>query len=177
MGALGFENSYAFAMRREQAQRLGVAGIGDLVPHAAGFAMGGDYEFFARPEWRQVSDVYGLEFRERRSMDAALMYQAVAHGEVDVISAYSTDGRIDAYDLLVLEDERGAIPPYDAILLASGRLVREQPAVLAALEGFVGRIGAGAMRRLNGRVDQGGETPEAVARDVVEWLAGGASEP
>jgi osmoprotectant transport system permease protein len=177
VGALGFENTYALAMRREQAQRLGVARISELVPHAAGLSMGSDYEFFSRLEWRQLRAVYGLTFGERRSMDPALMYQAIAQAEVDVISAYSTDGRIEAFDLVVLEDDRGAIPPYDAILLASERLAREQPEVLAALEGLTGRIDAATMRRLNGRVDQGGETPDAVARDLVDRLAGSAAEP
>jgi osmoprotectant transport system permease protein len=101
-------------------------------------------------------------------MDSTLMYLAAAEGEVDVISAYSTDGRIDAFDLVLLEDERGAIPPYDAIVLASGRLSREQPGVVGALGALAGSLDAATMRRLIGRVDRDGETPEAVARDLVE---------
>ena len=66
-------------------------------------------------------------------MDSALMYQAVADGEVDVISAFSTDGRIVAYDLVLLEDDLGVIPPYDAIVLVSERIPREMPEVVGAL--------------------------------------------
>ena len=88
------------------------------------------------------------------------MYQAVANGQVDVISAFSTDGRIAAFDLVVLEDDRRAIPPYDAIMLASARLAREQPDVIAALRGLAGAIDAERMRRMNLAVDQRGSLPK-----------------
>ncbi|HVB37574.1 MAG TPA: ABC transporter permease/substrate-binding protein, partial [Vicinamibacterales bacterium] len=111
--ALGFENAYALAMREPQAARLGVRTITQLAPHAPELTIGSDYEFFARPEWQALRQLYGLRFRSQRSMDPALMYQAIQQGTVDVISAYSTDGRIAALNLRVLDDDRGAIPPYD----------------------------------------------------------------
>jgi osmoprotectant transport system permease protein len=91
------------------------------------------------------------------------MYQAVANGQVDVIGAFSSDGRIAALDLTVLPDERGAIPPYDAIILAGPRLVRERRDVLAALSALAGRIDADQMRRMNLAVDQEGAAPDDVA--------------
>jgi glycine betaine/choline ABC-type transport system substrate-binding protein len=100
-------------------------------------------------------------------MDPSLMYQALAGGQVDVISAFSTDGRIAALDLVLLRDERGVIPPYDAIVLAAPRLARERPAVLEALRRLEGALDAEAMQRLNGAVDQEGRTPREVAR---AWL-------
>jgi osmoprotectant transport system permease protein len=162
-GPLGFENAYALAMRREQAAELGVKSISDLARHAPRLAIGGDYEFFDRAEWRAIRDTYGLEFHDQRSMDPSLMYQAVANGQVDVIGAFSSDGRIAALDLTVLQDERGAIPPYDAIILAGSRLVRERRDVLAALGALAGRIDADDMRRMNRAVDQEGAAPEEVA--------------
>lgn len=164
IGALGFENAYALAMRRGQASSLGVRTIADLVPLASRFSIGGDYEFFGRPEWRSIREIYGLAFRDQRSMDPSLMYQAVANGQVDVIGAFSTDGRIASFDLAVLEDDKAAIPPYDAVMLAGARLVRERPDVVQALSGLTGAIDADEMRRMNLAVDQMGETPEAVAR-------------
>lgn len=162
-GPLGFENAYALAMRREQAAELGVKRISDLARHAPRLAIGGDYEFFDRAEWRAIRDTYGLKFHDQRSMDPSLMYQAVANGQVDVIGAFSSDGRIAALDLTVLQDERGAIPPYDAIILAGPRLVRERRDVLAALGALAGRIDADDMRRMNRAVDQEGAAPEEVA--------------
>ena len=152
--ALGFENAYALAMRREDAVRLGVRTIGELGARARSLAFGGDYEFFQRPEWRAVEQVYGLAPREKRSMDPSLMYEAIRTGQVDVISAFSTDGRIVSYDLQVLEDDRGAIPPYDAIVLASAQLAREQPEAIAALRALAGSIASASMH---------GEAPSAVA--------------
>ena len=97
------------------------------------------------------------------------MYQARgAAAQVDVISAFSTDGRIAALDLAVLDDDRRAIPPYDAVVLASARLAREQPEVLAALRPLAGAIDADTMRRLNAAVDQDGESAGAVARAFLE---------
>jgi osmoprotectant transport system permease protein len=167
VGSLGFENAYALAMRREQALDLGLRSIGDLTRSAPRLAMGADYEFFDRPEWRALRDAYRLEFRERRSMDPSLMYQAVANGQVDLISAFSTDGRIAALDLIVLEDDRHAIPPYDAVILAGARLARERPDVIAALRALTGRIDAERMRQMNLAVDQDGVTPAAVAREFL----------
>jgi osmoprotectant transport system permease protein len=103
-------------------------------------------------------------------MDSALMYQAAAQGDVDVITAFSTDGRIAAFDLRVLEDDRGAIPPYDAVVLAGPRLARRHPEVLAALRTLNGTIDAERMRRMNLEVDEGGRTPEEVARDFLAGL-------
>ena len=84
---------------------------------------------------------------------------------VQVISAYSTDGRIAAYDLLVLEDDLGVIPPYDAIVLGSARLVREAPQLADRLRALEGVLDAETMRRMNAAVDLEGESPGQVARD------------
>jgi osmoprotectant transport system permease protein len=170
--ALGFENAYALAIRRNDADRLGISRIGDLAAQAPRLVIGGDYEFFARPEWRDLERVYALRFRQQRTMDASLMYQAVAGGGVDVISAFSTDGRVAAFDLVVLEDERGAIPPYDAVILAGSRLVRERPEAIAALRALGGTIAADRMRRMNLAVDEQGESPSAVGDAFLLELRG-----
>lgn len=168
---LGFENTYALTVRAAEAERLGLQAISDLVDHAPRLAIGADVEFFARPEWPAVRDTYGLDFREQRAMDASLMYQAAATREVDVISAYTTDGRITAYDLRVLADDRGAIPPYDAIVLAGARLAREAPDVVRALARLDGAIDADRMRAMNLRVDEQGEDPATVAAAFVAALS------
>jgi osmoprotectant transport system permease protein len=170
---LGFENAYALAMRAGRAAELGVGTIGELAGRAPGLAIASDYEFFDRDEWRSLERVYGLSFRERRTMDPSLMYAALAAGSVDVISAYTTDGRIAADGLTVLEDDRRAIPPYDAILLAGPRLVRGRPEVIEALRALSGSISDRAMRRMNAAVDQEGESPRRVAAGFLDaWAAG-----
>jgi osmoprotectant transport system permease protein len=167
VASLGFENAYALAMRREDARSRGIGSISELAAQAPELTMGGDYEFFGRAEWRALVEVYGLRFRDQRTMDPALMYEAVATDAVDVISAFSTDGRIAADDLVLLEDDRHAIPPYDAVLLAGAELRNRHPAVVEALERLEGQIGGEAMRAMNASVDQAGESPRRVARDFL----------
>ena len=167
---LGFENAYALAVRAEDAERLDLRRVSDLRSHAPTLVIGGDYEFFARPEWAVIRDTYGLEFQTQRTMDSTLMYQAAAHGNVDVISAFSSDGRITAYGLAVLEDDRHAIPPYDALVLVSARLAQEAPAVLRALTRLDRVISVDQMRAMNLAVDEAGENPAAVARRFVGSL-------
>jgi osmoprotectant transport system permease protein len=164
LGGLGFENAYALAMKRERALKLGVKSIADLARHAPTFSIAGDYEFFSRPEWKAIREAYGLSFGRERQMQAEFMYQAAAAGEVDVISAYTSDGRITEHDLVVLEDPKQAIPPYDAILLVSPRRADDK-AFLAALGALIGAIDVKTMREANARASTGA-TPEAVAR----WL-------
>ncbi|RPI59077.1 MAG: ABC transporter permease subunit, partial [Lysobacterales bacterium] len=125
LGALGFENAYGLAMRRDHAERLGIATIADLAAHAPGLAIGADLEFFVRPEWEALRAAYGLEFASRRQFEPTFMYQAVVDGEVDVISAFTSDGRIAANELLVLADPVGAILPYDAIVLLAPTRARD----------------------------------------------------
>jgi osmoprotectant transport system permease protein len=162
--ALGFENTYALAMRRADAERLGVRRISDLVPLAGTLRLGADYELFQRPEWKAIERAYGgARFAERRSMDPSLLYEAARTHEVDVISAFSTDGRIAAYDLVVLEDDRHAIPPYDALVLVSAALARDHPEAVAALGGLAGTIDGDRMRRMNAAVDLTKDSPSEVA--------------
>ena len=167
---LGFENAYALAMRAEDAERLDLRRISDLRPYAPTLAIGGDYEFFARPEWAAIRDTYGLEFQTQRTMDSTLMYQAAAQGNVDVISAFSSDGRITTYGLAVLEDDRHAIPPYDALVLVSARLAQEAPEVLRALTRLDRLISVDQMRAMNLAVDEAGEHPAVVARRFIGSL-------
>ena len=161
---LGFENAYAMGMTRERAAELGVRSIGDLTRHSPELAIGGDYEFFGRPEWRELQARYGLAFAREVTMDSTLMYAAVDGGDVDVITAFSTDGRIPAFDLVLLDDPREAIPPYDAVLLLAPGTAERRPDLTRALEALTDRISDEAMRSANRRVDvDGGTVAEAAA--------------
>lgn len=164
---LGFENAYALAVRADDARQRSLTRISDLQAHAPALVMGGDYEFFARSEWRSIRESYELAFAELRTMDSTLMYQAAALGQVDVISAFSSDGRVRAYDLVVLEDDRTAIPPYDAMVLAGRGLAVRAPDVIAALSQLTDRLPIDRMRALNLAVDEAQEHPAAVAERFI----------
>ncbi|NUP06409.1 MAG: ABC transporter permease subunit [Polyangiaceae bacterium] len=168
LAALGFENTYCLAVREEDAERLGLHKLSDLASHARTLVIGADYEFFSRREWVDLQRVYGYTFAEKRSMDPALMYQAAREKQVDVVSAFSTDGRIAAYGLRVLEDDRHVIPPYDAIILARKGFSAEHPDIAEALKALAGTIDAATMREMNRAVDEQGRTPAEVARSFVQ---------
>ena len=129
----------------------------------------GDYEFFSRPEWAALQSAYGLSFRAQRQMQPEFMYPAVAAGEVDVVSAYTSEGRVAQYGLVLLDDPKHAIPPYDAILLVAPKDGRDQT-LIDALKPLVGAIDGDLMRAANARANVGGASgsPEAVAR----WMWG-----
>jgi len=167
IGSLGFENAYALAMTRKKADALGIHSLADLAAHAGDLTIASDYEFFARPEWKAVRDAYGLRFKAQRTMQPDFMYRAVAAQEVDVISAYSSDGQIAQYDLTVLDDPKHVFPPYDAVLLLAPKRAHDE-ALIAALKPLVGAIDVKVMREANLRGATGDTTPDAVAR----WLAG-----
>lgn len=167
LGGLGFENAYALVMPRRRAETLGVRSIADLASHAGALSIAGDYEFFSRPEWKALRDAYGLAFRAQRQMQPDFMYAAVAAGEVDVIAGYTSDGLIAKYDLVVLDDPKRAIPPYDAVLLAAPRRADDR-ALREALAPLIGKIDIAAMREANLRAAgrDGASAPDVVA----QWL-------
>jgi osmoprotectant transport system permease protein len=168
LGTLGFENAYALTMPRAKAEKLGIRSIADLAAHAPQLSIAGDYEFFERPEWKAIRAAYGLNFLKQRTMQSDFMYEAARGGDVDVLSAYSSDGRIKQYDLVVLADPKQAIPPYDAILLVAPRRVNNQK-FIAALMPLVGAIPVTLMREANLRASAGGA--QASAGEVAKWLA------
>ena len=153
LGSLGFENSYDLGMKRERAEALSIRTAEDLAKMAPELKLCSDYEFFSRPEWYQLRDTYGFKFKELVQGDSSFMYRAVAEGEVDVITAFSSDGRIAAYDLVLLDDPKLAFPPYDAILLTR-REAAERPGLVEALQPLIGAISAEDMGRANLMVDR-----------------------
>jgi osmoprotectant transport system permease protein len=165
LGSLGFENAYALAMRPDRAKALGVASIADLAREAPRLTLGSDLEFLSRPEWKAVEAAYGLRFKTKRSYQPTFMYRALEGGEADVISAFSSDGRIAADRLAVLTDPKAAIPPYDAVVLISPKRAGDRR-LTDALKPLIGRIPVSAMQAANYSVDrdQGKVSPAEAAK-------------
>ncbi len=168
---LGFENTYAIAVRRRTADSLGLRTLSDLAPVAPRLIGGFTPDFIGRDDGLPgLRRAYDLDFRDVRSLLQAVKYEALATGSVDVIDGYSTDGFIARYDLVVLEDDRGFFPPYDAAALVGRRLAEERPDVVAALSELSGRLDAVHMRDLNRRVELDGEAVAAVAERALREL-------
>ena len=162
---LGFENAYALAMRRADAERLGVRSISDLARVSAKLKLATDLEFLSRAEWMAMRSAYGLEFASMRAFTPVLMVAALKDGAADVITAYSSDGALAGADIVLLTDDLGALPAYDALLLvAPGRddLVRR-------LARYDGRISVDAMRIANWQADR--PTNKRSPAEAARWLA------
>jgi osmoprotectant transport system permease protein len=140
-----------------------------------------DAEFLTRPDgYAGLSEHYGFRFAsEPMQMDPGLMYKAVADGAVDVIDGFATDGRIPAYDLLVLDDDKGFFPPYYAAPLVRGGTLKDHPEIEEILNRLAGKLSDEAMGRLNYQVTEEGRKAADVARDLLtsQGLLGANASP
>jgi osmoprotectant transport system permease protein len=149
---LGFENSYALGMRREDAERLGIRTISDLRAHR-GLKLAFTHEFLGRRDgWAGLRATYRLT-QAARGVDHGLAYDALAAGEVDVIDVYTTDAKIDDGRIAVLADDRGFFPSYEAVLMHRLDLPERHPGAFAALSRLQGSLDERAMSRLNARAE------------------------
>jgi osmoprotectant transport system permease protein len=171
LGSLGFENAYVLAMRSQRAAALGIHSIANLAARAPTLKLGSDLEFLSRPEWQSIRTAYGLKFLKMTSYQPTFMYRALESGEADVISAFSSDGRIAADHLAVLTDPKRALPPYDAVILISPRKAGDAR-LRAALSPLLGKITVEAMRAANYEVDRDKDKlgPAQAARDLAATL-------
>jgi osmoprotectant transport system substrate-binding protein/osmoprotectant transport system permease protein len=166
---LGFENTYALAVREDVGERLGLRTISDLARHPtlrAAFTSG----FLERDDgWPGLRRHYGgLTLADVRAIEHALAYQALASGQVDVIDAFSTDGRLSQGRFRLLQDDRKFFPNYAAVLLARRSFVERAPRTWAAIERrLAGRIDTPAMTRLNARIDLEGRSIEQTAAEFL----------
>ena len=166
---LGFNNTYALAMRADHATRLNIDTIADLARHPD-LTFGFSNEFMDRADgWRALKQRYDLPQRRVQGLQHDLAYRAIGSGRVDVIDAYSTDAEIAAYDLVTLTDNRGHFPTYDAAYLYR----RDLPdRAMRALNRLAGQIDADAMRRANAAVKLDGERDTRVAARLLQQQAG-----
>jgi osmoprotectant transport system permease protein len=169
---LGFSNSYAIAVRRETAEQYGLRTLSDLARVSPQLVAGFTPDFIGRPDGLPgLEAAYGIRPRAVRALLAAVKYQALAEGRVDVIDGYETDGFILRYDLVVLLDDRGFFPAYDAAAIVGPRLARDRPDAIAILTRLSARLTEERMRALNERIEVAGEPIPEVARSALRDLS------
>jgi len=165
----GFNNTYCIVMRKDDAERLKLTKVSDLKPLAKDLIFGGTIEFLARPDGIPgLVKHYDLKFKDQRGMDPGLVYKAIAEKQVDVISGFATDGRIPAFNLVVLEDDLKFFPPYYAAPVVRNDLLAKAPQVAEILNRLAGKISDITMASLNYTVDGKKQDAEAVARDFLK---------
>ena len=165
----GFNNTYAIAVRDSEAESRDWATISDLKSDARKLKAGWTFEFSERPDgYPGLKSHYDFEFGQLIDLEASLMYQAMIQGEVDVICAFSTDGRIVEHDLRVLQDDEHFFPPYEAAPVIRRETLRRHPHLETILTKLSSQLDDESMRRLNGQVDNQKLSPKKVASVFLE---------
>lgn len=165
----GFNNTYCIVMRKDDAERLKVKKISDLKPVAKDLIFGATIEFMARPDGVPgLTKLYDLKFKDQKGMDPGLVYKAIAEKQVGLISGFATDGRIPAFDLVVLDDDLKFFPPYHAAPVVRMDLLAKAPRVADLLNRLAGKLSNIDMATMNYSVDGKKLEAETVARDYLK---------
>jgi glycine betaine/choline ABC-type transport system substrate-binding protein len=169
---LGFDDTFAMVIRGGDARASGITTLSAAARRSEGWRLGVGYEFLDRPDGLQgLQKAYALPLAGRpKTMDLGLLYRALEAKEVDLVAANATDGLLSVLDVVVLEDDRGFFPPYEAAFVVRAEALAREPRVRAALEELSGRLTAAVMRRLNQQVAGEHRRPADVARDFLDGL-------
>ena len=173
MPSLGFNNSFAIALRGDDERAAGIARLSDLAANAPRMRIGVGYEFLERPDgFAGLARTYGLQFAAPPVvMDLGLLYRALQAKQVDVVAGSNTDGIIGALGLKVLQDDRHYFPPYDAVPIVRPEALQQVNGMRAAMEQLIGRISTQDMRRMNYAVDGQKREISDVVHDFLRTLA------
>ena len=155
-GSLGFNDTYALAVKEEFAQKYHLQTIGDLIPIESKVRAGFSYEFMDRKDgYPGLIDSYHLNFSPKNvnRMEHSLSYQAIDQNAVDLIDVYSTDAKIKKLNLKLLKDDHNYFPVYQAVWVARTAFVENHPREWAALRALEGRISEQAMLDMNAEAD------------------------
>lgn len=176
---LGFDDTFAVVVRAEDARRLGIRTLSEAVRHSPSWRIGVGYEFLERADgYDGLVQTYGFRFRSpARVMDLGLLYRALLAREVDVVVGNSTDGAIERFGLVVLEDDRHYFPPYETAPVVRRQALEKVSALRTALARLGGTISTEAMRRLNLEVESGRVSAEEAARRFLDGLTAGPLRP
>ncbi|WP_210366849.1 glycine betaine ABC transporter substrate-binding protein [Bacillus sp. REN3] len=163
---LGFENTYTLAYTKDK--NIKAENFSDLVPYSKDLSFGAPHQFYERADgYDALVKAYGFEFKKSDSFDPNIMYEAVKDGKVDVIPAFTTDGRIVRYDLASLKDDKSFFPPYYAAPIVRQDVLDQFPDLEKTLNGLAGKISEEEMSEMNAKVDIDKEEPKKVARDFL----------
>ncbi len=167
---LGFNNTYTIAVRESDPYFKDVFYVSDLVNKVEKKKIATPHEFMERPDgFNHFIKTYGLKFSPKNilSMDSGLMYSAVRNKKADLITAYSTDGRIKAYRLKTLKDDRKFFPPYYACFLAKKKTLEQSPSLRKAFHIMKDLISEKEMIAMNKAVDKDKQEISTVAHNFL----------
>lgn len=167
--SFGFNNTYTLALDEDEAELLGVKTFSDFAKVSDDFILGIVFEFIDRPDGLPgFQKEYDLQFKDVNGMDHGIMYLSINAKEVEVIKSYTTDGQLQMYYLLVLEDDKGYFLPYHALPLVRTEILEQYPEIGDVLLELAGKIDETAMQEMNARVDNEGQMVELVAKEFLQ---------
>ncbi|HEY4137819.1 MAG TPA: glycine betaine ABC transporter substrate-binding protein [Casimicrobiaceae bacterium] len=167
-------NTYGLAMNQDDAKKQGIVSISDLAGKVKGGAkltFASNAEFYARPDGlKPLEQTYGFEFpRESvKRMDTGLVYQALKEKQVDVGLVFATDGRIPAFNFVVLKDDKGYFPNYALTPVVRKQVLDANPKLAEYLNALSAKLDDATMARLNASVDVDKKTVEDVAKTFLK---------
>lgn len=167
---IGFNNTYAMAITRETAERHHLKTISDLAMISDELVLGSTIEFSNREDGLiGMKELYQMNFKDIKNVDGALRYTALTKNnpDVDVVDAFVTDGLIERFDLVILEDDKQFFLPYHAFHIIREETLNQHPELEDILNELTGRITDDVMRALNYEVDVEGRNPRTVAREYL----------
>ncbi|CXZ49199.1 Osmotically activated L-carnitine/choline ABC transporter%2C substrate-binding protein OpuCC [Staphylococcus aureus] len=166
----GFANTYAFMVTKETAKKYHLETVSDLAKHSKDLRLGMDSSWMNRKGdgYEGFKKEYGFDFGTVRPMQIGLVYDALNSEKLDVALGYSTDGRIAAYDLKVLKDDKQFFPPYAASAVATNELLRQHPELKTTINKLTGKISTSEMQRLNYEANGKGKEPAVVAEEFLK---------
>ncbi|WP_436854166.1 osmoprotectant ABC transporter substrate-binding protein [Staphylococcus caeli] len=166
----GFENTFAFMVTKETAKKYNLHNVSDLEKVKDKVKVGTDTTWIKRggDGYAPFQKHYGFAFNSIKPMQIGLVYDALKNKKLDVALGYTTDGRIAAYDLVVLKDDKNFFPPYDASAVVPNDKLKKQPELKKAIEKLDGKISTEQMQKLNYEADGEGKEPAIVAKEFLE---------
>ncbi|OFS61821.1 glycine betaine ABC transporter substrate-binding protein [Nosocomiicoccus sp. HMSC09A07] len=165
---IGFNNTYAVAMRKDDVEKNGIETLSDLRKVSRDLRFGGSAEFQERSDgFIGLQELYSLEFKQVETLDSGIVYESLRTNNIDVADVYATDARIEAFDLQIIEDNKNLFPPYYAAPVVNKELLKKHPELRDILNSFAGKIDDDRMRELNKRVDIDGKTEKEVAMELL----------
>ncbi|QDP39926.1 ABC transporter substrate-binding protein [Radiobacillus deserti] len=165
---LGFENNYTLAYTEDA--DFEAETYSDIAALSNNLSFGAPHAFYERKGdgYEAFKEAYGFEFSQTESFDPNVMYQALINGEIDVIPAFTTDGRIERNNLQTTEDDKGFFPKYDAAIVIRQEILDSYPGLEETLNGLAGQISEEEMQAMNAKVDIDGAKYEEVAREFLQ---------
>ena len=165
---LGFNNTYTLSVDRAVAEKYDLTKISDLIEYGPELTLGATMEFLERQDGMVgLKEVYGITFKDEIGLDPGIRYTALENGDVDLIDAFSTDGKIKEYDLVILEDDKQFFPPYYVMSILNDEAFENYPKVVEALRLLEGQISEKEMQEMNYLIDEKGLPERKVAEDFL----------